>query len=195
MPWDKIFFPILRDRHWMLLVIDVKKKYFLWLDSMRCEREKKYSEDFAHFLNHEFVFKRLTEQNEWPIKYPENTRIQENGYAINFSFMFDASLRQRKTGILDAVNDCGVYMMAYMISLAVGDKLPQFSQAQAKRMRRTICLELKKWDIIPQCPLVDYNFLYIQERKKNEALNEKLRKESTAIASWDEVFRSLRNFT
>ncbi|XP_058203599.1 protein NLP7-like isoform X2 [Rhododendron vialii] len=159
---EKIFFPILRDRHWMLLVIDVKKKYFLWLDSMRCEREEKYSEDFAHFLNHEFVFKRLTEQNEWPIKYPENTPIQDNG------------------------NDCGVYMMAYMISLAVGDKLPQFSQAQAKRMRRTICLELKKWDIIPQCPLIDYNFLYVQERKKNE-LNEKLHKESTA-ASRDEVF-------
>ncbi|KAF7150423.1 hypothetical protein RHSIM_Rhsim02G0246200 [Rhododendron simsii] len=237
---EKIFFPILRDRHWMLLVIDVKKKHFLWLDSMRCEREKKYSDDFAHFLNHEFVFKRLREQNEWPIKYPENTPIQDNGYGITFSFMFDASLRQRKTtGIVDArsvlypfffrskeatgeldpvsgtapdsvretasvvrsnpnsspllsgrssklKNDCGVYMMAYMISLAVGDKLPQFSQAQAKRMRRTICLELKKWDIIPQCPLVDYNFLYVQERKKNE-LNEKLHKESTA-ASRDEVF-------
>ncbi|KAF7151136.1 hypothetical protein RHSIM_Rhsim02G0245600 [Rhododendron simsii] len=102
---EKIFFPILRDRHWMLLVIDVKKKHFLWLDSMRCEREKKYSEDFA----------------------------------------------------------------------------------QAKRMRRTICLELKKWDIIPQCPLVDYNFLYIQERKKNE-LNEKLHKDSTAASRDDEVF-------
>ncbi|KAE9451826.1 hypothetical protein C3L33_16273, partial [Rhododendron williamsianum] len=98
---EKIFFPILRDRHWMLLVIDVKKKCFLWLDSMRCEREKKYSEDFAHFLNNEFVSKRLGEQNEWPIKYPENTPKQENGYGINFSFMFDASLRQRKTGILD----------------------------------------------------------------------------------------------
>ncbi|KAF7150255.1 hypothetical protein RHSIM_Rhsim02G0246300 [Rhododendron simsii] len=116
----------------------------------------------AHFLNHEFVFKRLTEQNEWPIKYPENTPIQDNG------------------------NDCGVYMMAFMISLVVGDKLPQLSQAQLKRMRRTICLELKKWDIIPQCPLVDYNFLYIQERKKIEALNEKLHKESTA-ALRDEV--------
>ncbi|KAG5512928.1 hypothetical protein RHGRI_038659 [Rhododendron griersonianum] len=58
----------------------------------------------AHFLNYEFVFKRLTEQNDWPIKYPENTPIQDNGYGITFSFMFDASLRQRKTtGILDAV--------------------------------------------------------------------------------------------
>ncbi|KAF7114757.1 hypothetical protein RHSIM_RhsimUnG0078200 [Rhododendron simsii] len=161
---EKIFFPILRDRHWMLLVIDVKKKCFLWLDSMRCEREKKYSEDFAHFLNHEFVFKILREQNEWPIKYPENTPIQENG------------------------NDCGVYMMAFMISLAVGDKLPQLSQAQAQRMRRTICLELKKRDIIPQCPLVDYKFLCIQERKKNEALNEKLRKESSAALNDEEVF-------
>ncbi|KAG5563481.1 hypothetical protein RHGRI_006044 [Rhododendron griersonianum] len=74
-------------------------------------------------------------------------------------------------------NDCGVYMMAYMISLAVGDKLPQFSQAQAKRMRRTICLELKKWDIIPQCPLVDYNFLYIQELHGEGTGEDKINKE------------------
>ncbi|KAG5555703.1 hypothetical protein RHGRI_006371 [Rhododendron griersonianum] len=87
--------------------------------------------------------------NEGEVKFPDNIPKQENSH------------------------DCAVYMIAFMVSLAVSDKIPSFDKNQVCQMRRRIFLELKKKMLLPEYPEVGYKHLYERKCRDYEILQKK----------------------
>ena len=121
--YDMIFVPINKDRHWMLITIEPKRKRLRYFDSMKPKKNSEPLYKLCKIVKFIQLIDGKCDVNEWKRVVVNEIPQQRNGY------------------------DCGVFLMEYVRQLLEGRDLPNFSneENEMKEIRRRMLVELRLW--------------------------------------------------
>lgn len=120
---DMIFLPICDGTHWTLLVADVRCKSMLWLDS-NGTIDAILMEKMVIWMGENVCLREILYIERWDIRVLQVPQ-QSNNY------------------------DSGIYVLAFMVSLASIGRIESFTKADAITMRPRVLLELLEGCMMP----------------------------------------------